>query len=156
MRTILTATMMVVTISVFPALASAQETRRETMPTFGSSLRAATTAPIDARDLERRLAPAGRSPLLLSLYGTLAGLNVLDVVSTRAAIGRGAVELNPLMKDAIGDNTLSIGIKSATTLATILAIDTIGKRSRKAGIVAAIIANGVTAAIVANNLRQAR
>jgi hypothetical protein len=156
MRTILTAAMMVVAMAAVPDVASAQDARHEAMPAFGSTLKAATTAPISAREFEQRFAPAKRSALTLSLYGTLAGLNVLDVVSTRQAVGRGAVELNPLMKDAIGDNAMSFGIKGATTLATILAIDRIAKRNRKAGIVAAVIANGVTAAIVANNLRQAR
>lgn len=155
MRKLLTAAVLVA-MAAIPEAAAAQSALRDAAPTFGTTLKAAEATAIDARDFERRFVSHDRSPLLLSLYGTLAGLNVLDVMSTRAAMERGAVELNPLMKDAIGDNAMSIGIKSATTLATILAIDKIGQRNRKAGIVVAVIANGVTAAIVAHNMRQAR
>lgn len=155
MRKFLTAAVLVA-MAAIPEAALAQSALQDAAPAFGTTLKAAEATAIDAREFEKRFAPAGRSPLQLSLYATLAGLNVLDVVSTRAAIERGAVERNPLMKDAIGDNAMSIGIKSATTIATILAIDKIGQRNRKAGIVAAVIANGVTAAIVAHNMRQAR
>lgn len=142
-----------------PATALAQDhaaAPAATRISFADQLGAASVKAIDARDFEKRFATQGRSPVLVSLYATLAGLQVLDVVSTRGALARGGVELNPLMKDAVGSNTLSVGIKSATTLATILAIDRISKRNRKAGIVAAVIANGVTAAIVAHNMRVNR
>ena len=123
---------------------------------FADQLGAASVKAIDARDFERRFATEGRSAVLVSLYATFAGLQVMDIVSTRGALERGGAEMNPLMKEAVGSNSLSLGIKGATTAATILAIDRIGKRNRKAGIAAAVIANGVTAAIVAHNMRVNR
>lgn len=155
MKTFISA-MVALTVLCVPALASAQNIAPDTRSAFRASLDAAAVRPIDSREIEGRLRGGDRSPVLMSLYGSLAALNVLDVVSSRKAIAAGGTERNPLMKDAIQSNHLSLGIKAASTLGTVVMIDRISKKSRTAAIVTAVIANGVTAAIVASNLRQVR
>lgn len=146
-----------VTLSL-PAAVSAQDTTPPgiSKAAFRASLDSAPVRAIDSKDIEKRFAGQGSSPLLKTLYGSLAALNVIDVVSSRKALARGGVERNPLMKDAINDNMLAYGIKAATTAGTVLMIEKMAKRNRKAAIVSAFIANGVTALVVANNLRQGR
>jgi len=144
------------TVLSIPAAAAAQDTTPDAQARFRASLAASTGRSIDSRQIEKRLGGGDRSMALMSLYGSLAALNVLDVVSSRKAIAAGGTERNPLMKDAIQSNHLSLGIKAASTLGTVMMIDRISKKSRKAAIVTAIVANGVTAAIVAHNLRQVR
>lgn len=111
---------------------------------------------ISAREFERSLNLEGRSPLLTSLYGTLAGLHALDVISTRRALARGATELNPMMEGAATSANTAFAMKALATASTVLAIDRISKRSRTAAVITAVVANGAMAAIVAHNLRQSR
>ena len=144
-----------------PAAAQAQEVRNS--PIQNVSLLAASTSPlrpapaaIDAREFEKRLFGEKRSPVLLSLYGSLAVLNAADVVTTRKVMARGGREMNPFMQEAAGNTMMMSGVKLATTAATVVMIDRISKKNRRAGVISAIVANGLMAAVVAHNLRELR
>lgn len=100
--------------------------------------------------LERR--PAA----LPVLYGSLGTLNVLDAYSTRRAIDAGAYEANPLMRQAAGSMGSLLAVKAASTAAAIYFSERAWKKNRKGAVIVMAIANGVTAAIVARNLRNAR
>ena len=152
----------VVAVALFvPAVAQAQnalssEVRTRALLAVDTATVRATPAAIDARDLERRLFGEKRSSVLLSLYGSLAALNAADVITTRKAIARGGHELNPIMQDAAGNAMVMSGVKLATTAATVLMIDRIDKKNRRAGVITALVANGLMAAVVAHNVRQLR
>lgn len=152
----------VVAVALFvPAVAQAQEglgsqIRPVSLLAADTSTVRATPVAIDARDFEKRLFGEKRSPVLLSLYGSLAALNAADVVTTRKVMARGGRELNPFMQEAAGNTMMMSGVKLATTAATVIMIDRISKKNRRAGVISAVVANGLMAAVVAHNVRQLR
>jgi hypothetical protein len=95
--------------------------------------------------------PAPKS--LKVLYGSYAALQGLDVYSTAVALKAGAREANPLMDTNTGS---AIGLKAAMSLTTYYAVNKLGKKNRKGAVVVMAILNGVTAAVVANNLKNSR
>lgn len=117
---------------------------------------AAARGSIDSREIERRFAPGDRSAAMITLYGSLTALGVLDVISTRAALARGATEANPLLKGTAGQTAPSLALKGLATASTIYLVNRLSKRSRKAAIATLIVANAVSAAVVAHNVRQGR
>jgi hypothetical protein len=113
-----------------------------------------TTASIFAPALD--VAPDARkssSPTLKVLYGSYFALQGLDVYSTVAARGAGAQELNPMMSGDLGQ---AIAVKAVAGVTTYYAVNQIAKHNRKAAIVMMAILNGVTAAVVANNMKNAK
>jgi hypothetical protein len=94
-----------------------------------------------------------RPGMLPVLYGTFAGLQVMDIVSTRKAIAAGAGEANPLMKK--GGAASAIAIKGATGAGMIYAAEKMWKKNRVGAIVMMAAMNGVSAAVVAHNNRNA-
>lgn len=100
--------------------------------------------------------PQRRPASLPLLYGTLGALNAFDVYSTRRAIRAGAVEANPLMRNASGNAGALLAAKAASTAAAIYFAERAWKKNKKGTVIVMAIVNGVTAAIVANNLRSAR
>ena len=87
---------------------------------------------------------------LLATYGVVQGL---DMVSTIKARNRGAVEANPLMQGSIGKG---LAVKAAMGTVTMLAMQRLEKKSKKAAVITMIAMNVGTAAVIANNLRVAR
>lgn len=100
--------------------------------------------------------PEKRPAALPALYAALGALNALDVYSTRKAIGAGAREANPLMRTAAGNSAAMTAVKAAATASTIYFVERTWKKNRTAAILTAVAINGVTAAVVARNLRNAR
>lgn len=96
--------------------------------------------------------PAGISVM----YGTLGVLQALDVYSTRRALRSGGTEVNPLVKPAIGSGAGMLALKAASTAGAIYFAERAWKKNRKGAIVMMAVVNGVTAAVVARNLRNAR
>ena len=90
------------------------------------------------------------------LYGTLGALQVADAYSTRRAISAGAVEANPLMKGAARSSGAMYAVKAASTVAAVYFAERAWKKNRTAAVVMMTAINGVSAAIVAHNLRNAR
>jgi hypothetical protein len=92
------------------------------------------------------------------LYATLGGLQALDIYSTRRALRSGAAEVNPLMKPAAGAGAgaAMIAAKAVSTATSIYFTERVWKKNRKGAVVLMAVVNGVTAAVVARNLRNAR
>ena len=99
---------------------------------------------------ERKLSS---SKTLNALQASYAGLQGLDVWSTFAARTNGAREVNPVMAGSYGK---SAAIKAGLSLGTIVATRAMAKKNRKAAVVTMWVINGGTAAVVANNVRNAR
>ena len=95
-----------------------------------------------------------RPRALSTMYVALGTLHALDAYSTRRAIGRGAVESNPLMRPAAGNVGATLAVKSAATAASIYFAEKAWKRNRKGAVILMGVLNGVTAAVVAKNLHQ--
>lgn len=93
-----------------------------------------------------------RPGLLPVLYGTYAGLQVMDIVSTRKAIAAGAREANPLMQN--GGTATTIAMKTASSVGTIYVAEKMWKKHRVGAIVLMAAMNGVSAAVVAHNNRN--
>lgn len=110
------------------------------------------TAP-EAWMLDRRV---GRPGAVKALYGTLGILQTLDIYSTRRTLGRGGSEINPLMKKTAGNQAAMIAAKALSTAGAIYFSERAWKKNRKGAVVLMAVVNGVTAAIVARNLRNAR
>jgi hypothetical protein len=97
-----------------------------------------------------------RPAALPAMYAALGALNVLDVYSTRRAIGSGAAEVNPLMKKAAGSSSAMMAVKALSTAGTIYFSERAWKKNRKGAIVMMALINGATAAITARNFKNAQ
>jgi hypothetical protein len=95
-----------------------------------------------------------RPATLTTLYGSYAALQVLDVVSTRRALGAGAREINPLMRN--GNMAAMIGVKAAAGTATIYFAERMWKKNKVGAIAVMAALNGASAVIVARNQQHAR
>lgn len=101
-------------------------------------------------------APQKRPASLSVLYGALGALNALDVYSTRRALSAGAYEANPVMGTVSGSAGTMLAVKAASTAAAIYFAERAWKKNRKGAVIVMAVVNGVTAAVVAHNLRNAR
>jgi hypothetical protein len=95
-----------------------------------------------------------RPAALTALYGTYAGLQALDIVSTRRAIAAGAREQNPLMRG--GSVGMMVAVKAATGASTIFFAERLWKKNKAGAVVVMAVLNGASAAIAAHNQRLAR
>jgi hypothetical protein len=101
--------------------------------------------------------PRDRRPAVLpAMYASLGALQVMDVYSTRGALGAGASEANPLMQKAAGSSGTMLAMKALSTAGTIYFAERAWKKNRKGAIAVMAVVNGVTAAIAARNVRNAQ
>ena len=114
---------------------------------------AGQTASISRSSFESR----GKRPLgLPALYAVQVALQAMDAHSTYAAINRGGVEANPLMKGVVQNKGAMMAVKAGVAASTIWIAERMWKRGSRIGAIATmLIANGVTAAVVANNYKVA-
>jgi hypothetical protein len=131
-----------------------QQVRKDSSLVRSMEAHVATRKPIDSRMIERQFEAGHRSPLMTALYGSLAALSVLDVVTTNGALDRGATELNPLLKDTAGRTLPSLAVKSVATASTMFLVNRMSKKSRPAAYATLIAANIAAAYIVSHNVRQ--
>lgn len=103
--------------------------------------------------LDRKVSRPGA---VTAMYGTLAALQALDIYSTRRALNRGGSEINPLMEKAAGQHASMIAAKAISTATSIYFAERAWKKNRKGAVVLMAVINGVTAAVVANNLKNSR
>lgn len=73
--------------------------------------------------------------------------------STIVARSRGAREVNPLMDTG---HTQAAALKAATSAATYFATRAMARKSKKGAVVMMAVLNGVTGAVVLNNMKNAR
>jgi hypothetical protein len=127
-------------------------------PSAGPIATAIATAPQPEPALEPWMIdrPLNRPGAMKALYGTLGALQVLDIYSTRRALNRGGSEVNPLLEKAAGNEAAMMAVKAISTASTIYFAERAWKKNRKGAVVLMAIVNGLTAAVVANNLRNAR
>jgi hypothetical protein len=114
---------------------------------------AAPVAPTQAVAWAWAKESGGSSAAVRALYVTYGVTQVLDVVSTNLARSRGAVEANPMMQ---GGAARGMALKAVTGMVTMLAVRAIEKKSKKAAVITMIGVNVMTAAVVANNIRNAQ
>jgi Domain of unknown function (DUF5658) len=86
------------------------------------------------------------------LFGTLAALQLADVVTTKIAINRGAEELNPLFGSSPNFGVI-IGAKLGVTAGTWYVMDQIVPKGDKK--ITLLILNALMMAVVANNITVA-
>ena len=99
---------------------------------------------------------ASRPAAVTVMYGTLGALQALDVYSTRRALNGGGTEVNPLVQPAAGSAAALSAVKAVSTATSIYFAERAWKKNRRGAVVLMAIVNGVTAAVVAKNLRNAR
>jgi ABC-type uncharacterized transport system permease subunit len=107
----------------------------------------------EARPLE--VGTVARPAPLLGLYVSLAGLQALDIVSTRQALNAGAVEANPVVAPFAGSPVAFAVIKAGVTSASIVASERLWKKNRKAALLTMIALNAAYGIVVAHNYRVA-
>ena len=143
-RTITTAALLSLTLSVMPASAADQAT---------ASVAPAVAAPtfVAPASISGALA---RPKLLPALYISYAALQAFDVYSTRQALARGGRELNPLMQGVVHNTGAFMAVKAAVATGTIVAAERLWKNNNKAAaIVVMVAANSVAAIVAARNAR---
>jgi Domain of unknown function (DUF5658) len=99
---------------------------------------------------------SSRPGALLGMYASLGVLQGLDLYSTRRAINAGAQELNPVVGKAAKNTAAMLAVKALSTAGSIYFTERAWKKNRKGAVVLMAIVNGVTAAVVAHNLKNAR
>jgi hypothetical protein len=98
--------------------------------------------------------PARRPAALPALYAGLVATQAFDAYSTERGLANGAREVNPLMQGA-GLWTM----KAVGTVVPIVIAERMWKKNKVGAVVTMVLANGVMAAVAANNahvLRQQR
>jgi hypothetical protein len=147
-------------LSLAIALLSADPTASVERATGGPILRAAARSdtPIAGTAARPRwmVDTAVKRPAALPvLYSTFSALQLADAYSTQRALKSGAVEVNPLMKAAAGNSGTMYATKAASAVASIYLAEKAWKKNRTGAVILMAILNGVSAAVVANNLRNA-
>lgn len=97
-----------------------------------------------------------RPAALVPLYLTFGGLQVLDAHSTLTAVGGGARETNPLVRQAFGNTAGMIALKSGAAVGVVLLTEKLWPRNRTAAVLSMIAINSAYATIAAHNYRTAQ
>lgn len=137
-----------------PAAVSSVAGRAEATTSIAPALQ--FPVPVQPRvTLPGRLRSSGRPLALPVMYASLGVLQGLDLYSTRVALENGAVEANPVMAGLVGNWGAATAFKAATTGATVFLVEKMWKRNRAAAIGVLAAVNGMTAFVVAHNMRVA-
>lgn len=100
--------------------------------------------------------PRTRPAALPVMYAAFGALQAADIYSTRRALGANAYEANPIMRNASHNAGAMLAVKALSTAGTIYFTERAWKKNRKGALVLMAVINGVSAAITARNLRNAR
>lgn len=95
----------------------------------------------------------GESRPLQALSVSFAALQALDVYTTRRALARGAVEVNPAMAPFSGNTAALTLVKSGITIGTLYLVQRSARTNRKTAILTGVIVNAAAAFVVQSNLR---
>jgi hypothetical protein len=93
---------------------------------------------------------------LAGLYASTVTLQMLDVRSTYAVIGRGGAEGNPVMAGVVQNKGSFIALKAGLAASTILAAHQLAKHNKVAAVVTLVALNCTYASVVAHNFDLAR
>lgn len=94
-----------------------------------------------------------RPKALPALYTSLAALQAFDAYSTTKGMPIGAREMNPLMRGAAGNPAAFWALKAGATILPMMAAERMWKQHRVRAVVVMALANGLAAAIAANNAK---
>jgi Domain of unknown function (DUF5658) len=97
-----------------------------------------------------------RPALLTGMYLTLGAIQTWDLLSTSAALKRGARETNPIVAGFAGQDARLIALKAVSTVGTILFAERLRRRNETAAIVVVAMINSALAAVAMRNLRNAK
>jgi hypothetical protein len=131
-------------------------------PVCAQQINADVGAPDAAQDVEATspTGPAGgaeRPKLLVPLYASLVGLQLVDGLSTVAAVRtQRARELNPLMAPFAGNWPAMVLVKSGSAALTIYAIERLWKKNRAAAIATMVGLNVAYSVVASRNLAVLR
>lgn len=93
--------------------------------------------------------PSSKS--LMTLYGSFAAFQALDMISTVQARNRGAREVNPIMGGSYGG---AAATKALLAAGSVTAVALIAKKNRKAAFITMVALNAATAVVVVSNYRN--
>jgi hypothetical protein len=153
LRRTATLTLAILFSGAFHGSAFAQETDTPGAAPLGGAIARAAKAAEPTVTLWTLSQTPKRPGLLPVLYGSYAGLQVMDIVSTRRAIAAGAREANPLMQQ--GGMAGTIALKAASGAGMIFVSEKMWKKHRVGAIALVAAMNGVSAAVVSHNNRNA-
>lgn len=148
------AAMMVVSLALPDAAALAGEAAartsvvRVTSPTPSKPVQVATSV--------YREEPTRRPAILPALYAGLGVLQALDTYTTAAAVRNGSREANPIMAPIAGNVTAMLAVKAVSTTVSIYCAERLWKKNRLTAVAVMVGVNVATAAVVANNMNNAR
>jgi uncharacterized protein DUF5658 len=140
---------------VTPAVAQETSPLAVQRGTDPASLEAVVATPSPAL-LTAEAVPHRRPAALIPLYASFAALQALDLHSTHYALGRGAVEANPLLNSFASNEVGLMAIKAAGTAGVIFASERMWTRNKAAAVVFMIAANSAMAWVVQHNYRAVR
>ena len=110
-----------------------------------------TIAPF-VRTHQPRFGSIAGATVLRSLHVGLAVSQAYDVYSTTHALRRGAIEVNPLLKNTVSSRVAFIAIKAAVTAGPIYEAEKLWRRNHKIGAIALMAAsNGIMLAVAKHN-----
>jgi hypothetical protein len=92
-----------------------------------------------------------RAAPLVSLYVSFGTLQVLDILSTQRAIHRGAREVDPIVRGAMGSPLALAGLKIGATALTIMLTQKMRRRNCVASIVLMATLNSAYGVVVSRN-----
>ena len=98
----------------------------------------------------------GSSSLRRSMYVSFAALQVMDAMSTRKALSRGATEANPMMAGVVRNNAALFAVKAGTAAAAAYFSERLAKNHPRRAMILMAVLNTAYAGIVAHNYRVAR
>ena len=98
--------------------------------------------------------PPSDRALFVTLYGSFATLQALDVVTTRLALNSGAVEINPLMRGLSNHTVAFAVVKGGQTAGTIWLTERLRRRNRVAAIALMAGIDAAYVVVVTHNLRS--
>ena len=139
-----------------PTPAAAQEPQLPLNLAALDLLAPAPLAPSTPADEWRVAATPRRPAAMLPLYMSFAALQVLDTHSTSKALGRGAVETNPLVRPFADNEVGLIAVKAAGTAGVIFASEQLWKKNKTAAIAFMVATNAAMTWVVQHNYRAAR
>jgi hypothetical protein len=92
---------------------------------------------------------------LMGMYASTAVLQMLDVRSTYAVIGRGGYEGNPLLSGIVQNKVAFVAVKAGIAAATIMAARQMAHKNKVAALVTMVAINSVYASVVSHNFKLA-
>ena len=93
-----------------------------------------------------------RRPVLSALHAVTGVVQTYDGMLTMRVLDAGGRETNPLMKPAIGNETVMLSVKVAAAVATVIGTELLWRDNhRLAAIVSSVVANSAMAMIARHN-----